>query len=225
MLTVFQGMTRPPSMAHVHNEDVAIEVDPIKDTAAAIEVLLPFTKSHHKHVPSGDSGRREINGFLATLRAAGIAFTNDEMKPGTARTTRINVMPYEGEYLTRENARTHLKRVQKRRNELSPDDPITDADLEMDVNAAGKLSLASTYHFHRKDAANFYILFAHAPWVNFADADRMGWFIDAVDASDEQKREMWRNHEVPGHVVAVKVKQKTVGPPPSTTVRPLTACR
>lgn len=190
------------------NQPINMAGIPVPDL---ISHILPFTRADHQHVPTGDSGREEITSFLNTLRNQAIGFNALDPKPAGAVATRINVCPWEIEYQDGKAAETHLRRIQNRHNQLDPDDIFTNREVAEAITNSGRLNMAITHHLNRGQTANFYLIYAMTPWANFQSADRDGWFVDFPDYTQEQKRAVWASHQAPGHVIAVKVKDQTVG--------------
>lgn len=159
-------------------------------------------------LPAGDAEPNEIAAFLAELGAAASLFNQDDNKPDEAATSRISICPWEVQYETAAHARTHLERVQKAQNSIGGAGEFTNAELAAAVQESGKLNVAMNKYF-RRTGISFFIIFSTAPYNNFAAADKDGWFDDP-SLSRAQREGMWRRHEVPGHIIVVKVEKEVV---------------
>jgi hypothetical protein len=177
---------------------------PPTKTEQAVARLLAL----RNRLPAGDAEPEEIAAFLAELGAAAGLFNQDDNKPDGAATSRISICPWEVQYETAAHARTHLERVQKAQNSIGEAGEFTNAELEAVVQESGKLNVAMNKYF-RRTGINLFIIFSTAPYINFAATDKDGWFDDPT-LSRAQKESMWRRHEVPGHIIAVKVEKEVV---------------
>ena len=173
--------------------------------------------------PKGDATPEEIGAFLAEVAAAVALFNGDENRPADATTKGISIYPEEVEYEHSTGARSHLKRVQTAQRGWPVE--FTDEELEVEVQARGKLNIAHNRHF-RQSRVNFLVIFATAPFINFAKANRDGWFEEELALTMEERRAMWSRHEVPGHIIVARVEDQVVSSscPPLTIVYLLTPC-
>lgn len=176
-------------------------------TQRAIALLCSLRDSY----PDGEALPDEINDFLAQAGAAAALFTDDENKPPSATTTRIALCPYEVQYNTQQQAQSHLHRVRESQNRIEGPESFTYAELLAEIESRGKLGIA-VKDFYRAKGVNFFVFFAMAPSNNLAAADRDSWF-EGMNMTQEEKARMWEQHEVPGHIIVVKVVNRVVNPP------------
>ncbi|KFY09122.1 hypothetical protein V491_08386, partial [Pseudogymnoascus sp. VKM F-3775] len=146
---------------------------------------------------------------LAQAGAAAALFTDDENKPLSATTTRIALCSYEVQYNIQQQAQSHLHWVRESQNRIEGPESFIYTELLTEIESRGKLGIAIK-DFYRAKGVNFFVFFAIAPSNNLAAADRDGWF-EGMNMTQEEKARIWEQHEVPRHIIVVKVSGRPVG--------------